>query len=118
MVGGGKELEWGGGEWGGGREKGEIEVPEGYGNERETRFGPAREHATADARRAVHADAHAGLKDWKDRDRPGPRRPRYGNDWSNRVDGKRPVPGRGAAAGEDYRAAAAGGGRGVHALGR
>src|SRR4029077_6863756 len=76
------------------------------------------ERATANTRWTVHVDARAGTEDWKDRDRRGPRRPRYGNDWAYRVDGERPVPGRGAAAGENHRAAAAGRERDLHALGR
>jgi len=81
-------------------------------------FDPAGERSTTHARWAVHADARAGLKDWKDRDRPGPRRARYGNDWPDRVDGKRPVPGRGAAARENHRAAAAGRRCDLYAFGR
>ncbi len=82
------------------------------------RFDPGGERTTADARWAVHADARAGLEDWKDRDRRRPRRPRHRNNWPDRIDGERPLPGRGAATGENYRAAAAGRGCGLYAFGR
>jgi len=37
---------------------------------------------------AVHSDARAGAKDWKDCDRRGPRGARHGDDWTDRVDGE------------------------------
>src|SRR5713226_217460 len=115
-LGRGEQIFRGGAQFTAGREKRENEDGQSHG--REAGFDPGGERTTADARWAVHADARAGLEDWKDRDRRRPRRPRHGNNWPDRIDGERPVPGRGAATGEDYRAAAAGRGCGVYTFGR